>query len=155
MKSSLKHLWQKGPLTYKLLLLALITTSLWADLSPWVRFVDVASNLESVFFRNLPVPGGLIAWRRSPRESREELNKVITQSPSRADLYALRALESERQLDFAAAESDWIRHTELATSKLDAWTAKADYHHRRLEPQKELESLRRRQLPQTPIVPIH
>ncbi len=143
MKSSLKRVWQKSLLTYKLLLLALITTCLWAELSPWVRFVDVASNLESVFFRSLPVPGGLIAWRRSPRESREELNKVITQSPSRADLYALRALESERQLDFAAAESDWTKHTDIATSKLDAYTSKADYHHRRLEPQKELESLRR------------
>ena len=121
----------------------LATGALWADLTPWARFVDAASNLESVLFKSLPVPGGPIAWRRGPRESREELSKVIAQAPNRADLYALRALESERQLDFSAAESDWERNTVLAANKLEAWTAKADYHHRRVEAQKELDALRR------------
>lgn len=97
-------------------LLALAGAALWADLSNWVRFVDLASNLESVFFKNLPVPGGTVAWRRSPRESREELSKVIGQTPGRAELYSLRALEAERQLDFTAAEADWNKYTELSAA---------------------------------------
>ncbi len=122
---------------------ALTGVALWADLSNWVRFVDLASNLESVFFKNLAVPGGAIAWRRSPRESREELSKVIGQTPGRAELYSLRAQEAERQLDFTAAEVDWNKYTELSAASQEAWVAKADYHHRRLESQKELEALRR------------
>ena len=124
-------------------LCALTGVGLWADLSNWVRFVDLASNLESVFFKTLSVPGGPVAWRRSPRESREELTKVIGQTPGRSELYSLRALEAERQLDFSSAETDWNKYTELSASNQDAWVAKSDYHHRRLESQKELEALRR------------
>ena len=112
-----------------------------AELTPWVRFVDAAGNLEGVFFKRLNVPGGDVAWRRAPAEARAELTKVIAAQPARVELYSLRALEAERQLDFTAAETDWTKFVELSQDKTAAWTSKADYHHRRLEPTKELQAL--------------
>jgi tetratricopeptide (TPR) repeat protein len=56
-------------------------------------------------------------------------------------LYSLRALEDEQQLDFKGAESDWKKYVEIASDRGAARIALADYYHRRLESQKEFDTL--------------
>ena len=65
----------------------------------------------------------------------------MQQSPNQARLYYLRAREAEAQLDFAAAEKDWVEYVRVSTDKAAAWLEKADYHHRRLENDAEIAAL--------------
>ena len=55
----------------------------------------------------MSLPNGAVAFRRPPRETRPALADLIKSQPRNAELYSLRALEDEQQLDFTAAESDW------------------------------------------------
>ncbi len=64
------------------------------------------------------MPTGSIAVRRPPKETRPELTKLITAAPKDAELYSLRALEEEQQLDFAAAEKDWKQCIDLAKDRM-------------------------------------
>jgi tetratricopeptide (TPR) repeat protein len=104
-----------------------------AELAPYLQHIDAASRLESVFFK--------ITGRRPPSETRPALTNLIASAPNDADLYSLRALEAERQLDFAAAEEDWRKYAELAADKFAGNTGLAGFYHRRLEPAKELAAL--------------
>ncbi len=79
--------------------------------------------------------------RRPPVETRAELSKLIASAPGDAELYSLRALEAEQQLDFAAAEADWKKYIEAAKDKGAARVALADYYHRRLQSNDELTAL--------------
>ncbi|HEY7210711.1 MAG TPA: hypothetical protein VH477_10610, partial [Bryobacteraceae bacterium] len=81
--------------------------------------------------------------RRPPTESAKELTALVNRSPERGDLYALRAAENERQLNINGAESDWKRAAELATDKAHAVLDLADFYHRRLQPDLELQTLLR------------
>jgi tetratricopeptide (TPR) repeat protein len=111
-----------------------------AELSRWAELVDSA-RLDAVFFRSMAVGGGVASARRPPRETRPALSNLITAAPGDAELYSLRALEAEAQMDYAAAEADWKKFEELAADKTAARLALADFYHRRLEPQQELEAL--------------
>ena len=62
-----------------------------------------------------------------------------------ADLYSLRALEDEQQLDFAAAESDWKAYVENSSDKINAQLTLADFYHRRVRPSDEIKTLSRSQ----------
>ncbi len=66
---------------------------------------------------------------------------MIKSQPTNADLYSLRALEDEQQLDFNAAESDWKKYVENASGKTDAQIALADFYHRRVRPLDEIKTL--------------
>ena len=55
----------------------------------------------------MSVPNAPVLFRRPPRETRPALSEMIKAQPHNADLYSLRALEDEQQLDASAAESDW------------------------------------------------
>ena len=112
-----------------------------ADLPELLQYVDSASRLQSIFFRNVPLPSGLVPVRRPPKETRADLTKLIAAAPSDAELVSLRALEAEQQLDFAAAETDWKKYVELAQDKGAARLALADYYHRRLQPKEEFDAL--------------
>ncbi len=79
--------------------------------------------------------------RRAPRETTAELTKLIAASPNDAELYSMRALEAEQNLDFDSAEKDWQKYIELSSDKGAARLALADFYHRRLEPSKEFEAL--------------
>ncbi len=57
------------------------------------------------------------------------------------NLYSLRALEDEQQLDFTAAEADWKKYTEVASDKGAARLALADFYHRRLRSRDEFNAL--------------
>ena len=66
------------------------------------------SRLEAVFFRTAAVTERVrCRCARPPKETRPELSKLIGAAPNDAELYSLRALEAEQQLDFTAAEADW------------------------------------------------
>ena len=79
---------------------------------PWI-LEDVGNTergtlLEAAFYRMMDTPGGSVSYRRPVKETRSALSDLIRKTPADANLYMLRALEDERQLDFAAAEIDWI-----------------------------------------------
>ena len=101
-----------------------------AELARWVQDIASPSRLEAVFFRAVSVPAGAVDIRRPPKETRVELGRLIAESPSDADLYALRAHEDELQLDFAAAESDWKKAARPADL--------ADFYDRRIRPREEI-----------------
>ncbi len=79
--------------------------------------------------------------RRPPKETRPELAKLIAATPNDAELYSLRALEAEQQLDFAAAEADWKKNIEVSKDRGAARVALADFYHRRLKPVEEFGAL--------------
>ena len=60
---------------------------------------------------------GSVPVRRPPKETRPELTALITATPADAELYSLRALEAEQQLDFTAAEADWKTYAEKSADK--------------------------------------
>ncbi len=129
------------PRLFILLFIASTSLALRADLSELLQNVDSSSRLQSVFFRNVTLPSGLVPVRRPPKETRADLTKLINAAPSDAELVSLRALEDEQQLDFATAEADWKKYVDLAQDKGAARLALADYYHRRLQPKDEFAAL--------------
>ncbi len=111
------------------------------ELPSWIRNVEASSALEAAFFRMMALPGGAVLFRRPPRETRPALADLIKSQPRNADLYSLRALEDEQQLDFAAAESDWKSYVDNSSDKIAAQLALADFYHRRLRPADEIKTL--------------
>ena len=114
-----------------------------AELTQWAEGISAGNRLEAVFFRNVLLPSGMVPVRRPPKETRPELTKLIGATPAvgQAELYSLRALEDEQQLDFAAAEADWKKYTDVATDKGPARLALADFYHRRLRSRDEFNVL--------------
>jgi predicted Zn-dependent protease len=111
------------------------------ELPPWIRNIEASSALEAVFFRMMPLPGGAVPFRRPPCETRSALADLIKNQPRNAELYSLRALEDEQQLDFGAAESDWKSYVENSSDKIEAQLALADFYHRRLRSVDEIKTL--------------
>lgn len=111
-------------------------------LDPWVENLEAGNKLEAVFFKAFPLLTGTVAARRPPQETRAELSKLIADSPGQADLYSLRALEAEQQLDYTAAEADWKKYVELSKDKAGANQSLADYYDRRLMSKEEISALR-------------
>jgi tetratricopeptide (TPR) repeat protein len=107
----------------------------------WIRNAEARTEIEAVFFRLMPLPGGEVLFRRPPRETRPALGELIKKQPKDAELYCLRALEDEQQLDFAAAESDWKLYADNSSNKSAAQIALADFYHRRLRPVDEIKAL--------------
>jgi len=128
------------------ILAAFLTLSGWlvsarGELPAWVRNVEAGTAIEAALFRAMSLPGGAVLFRRPPAETRPALGELINAQPRNADLYSLRALEDEQQLDFSAAESDWKEYVENASGKTDAQIALADFYHRRVRPLNEIKTL--------------
>jgi len=111
------------------------------ELPSWIRNIDASTALEGVFFRMMSLPNGAVAFRRPPHETRPALADLIKLQPHNAELYSLRALEDEQQLDFTAAESDWKAYADNSSDKISAQLALADFYHRRLRPTDEIKTL--------------
>ena len=111
-----------------------VTVSAVAELPSWIRNIDASTAFEGVFFRMMSLPSGAVAFRRSPHETRSALGELIKSQPRNAELYSLRALEDEQQLDFTAAESDWKAYVENSSDKINAELALADFYHHNLRP---------------------
>jgi cellulose synthase operon protein C len=111
------------------------------ELPSWIRNIESASAIEAAFFRMMSLPGGAVPFRRPPGETRPALGELIKNQPHNAELYSLRALEGEQQLDFTAAESDWKAYVTNASNKTNVQLALADFYHRRLRPSDEIKTL--------------
>gem|GEM_PF-357868 len=138
MKSSRKPLLLAAA---ALALLAGLGVRARAELSQWVQNLEAKSATEAAFFRAMWLPGGDVFALRPPRETRPELAKLIASSPSDSDLLALRAMEDERDLDFAAADADWKKSAALAKDPAAGQLALADFYHRRLRGADEVQAL--------------
>ena len=110
-------------------------------LPSWVRNIEAGSAIEAVFFRAMSLPGGTVQFSRPPSETRPALGDLIKAQPKNPDLFSLRALEDEQQLDFTAAESDWKMYAESASSKDAGQFALAEFYHRRARPLDEIKAL--------------
>ncbi len=118
-----------------------LTISALAELPSWIRNTEAGSAIEAAFFRMMPMPSGAVAFRRPPRETRPALTDLIKTQPRNAELYSLRALEDEQQLDFSAAETDWKAYVDNSSDKVSAELALADFYHHRLRPADEIKTL--------------
>ena len=136
MKWCRKARWRPG-----LLLAAAFAVAAHADLARWVQDIDAASALRAVFLRSVPLPSGPVNVRRPPRETREELTKMLAARPNDPAVLALRAREAEQQLDFDAAEADWKQHAQSSPDKAAGHLALADFYHRRIKPREEIDAL--------------
>jgi len=117
------------------------TVAAVGELPSWIRNVEANSAIEAAFFRMMSLPGGAVAFRRPPKETRSALGELIKAQPRNAELYSLRALEDEQQLDFTAAESDWEAYVENSADKGAAQLALADFYHHRVRPGDEIKIL--------------
>ena len=89
------------------------------DLATWVQNIEAGTAARSgVLQERHSRDRRACPARRPPAETRPELTKLIGASPSDAELYSLRALEDEQQLDFAAAEADWTKYAQLAAGQV-------------------------------------
>jgi len=111
------------------------------ELPSWIRNIEASTALEAVFFRMMSLPGAALHFRRPPRETRPALADLIKSQPRNAELYSLRALEDEQQLDSAAAEADWKAYVDNSSDKIASQLALADFYHRRLRPTDEIKTL--------------
>jgi len=93
----------------------------------WIRNAEARTEIEAAFFRLMSLPGGEVLFRRPPRETRPALSELIKKQPKDGELYSLRALEDEQQLDFAAAESDWKLYADNSSNKSAAQITLADF----------------------------
>jgi predicted Zn-dependent protease len=109
-----------------------------AELPFWIRNAEAGTAVEQAFFRVMAMPYGDVLFRRPPSETRPALGELIRKQPDRDELYSLRALEDEQQLDFASAEADWKSYVEKSAGKPAAQLALADFYHRRLRPRDEI-----------------
>jgi cellulose synthase operon protein C len=135
-----KTLFRTGALAFGILAVGWVVTASGA-LPDWIRNTEVRTEIEAAFFRLMSLPGGDVLFRRPPRETRPALGELIKKQPKSAELYSLRALEDEQQLDFGAAESDWKLYAENSSDKAAAQLALADFYHRRLKPEDEIKEL--------------
>lgn len=111
------------------------------SLPAWQQFAEAGAKIESALFRAVPMPGGAVMSRRPPREAQPLLDALVRNDPNNSELYSLRALEEEQQLDFAAAESDWKSYALRAADRAAAQFTLADFYHRRGRPADELAAL--------------
>src|ERR1700676_5365039 len=112
------------------------------ELPSWIRNIEANTLVERAFFRAMGLPYGDVLFRRPPSETRPALSDLIQQQPGSVELYSLRALEDEQQLDFVAAEKDWKLYAEKARDRTAAQGALGNFFHRRLRPQDEIGVLR-------------
>lgn len=125
----------------RLLLLLATGAAAVANLPEWVRHIEAGGAIEEIFFAEQPMPAGPVAVRRSPAQTRPLFDQAIAADGERARLYALRAREAERALDFTAAEADWRAFAERVDDPAEGQLALADFFDRRLRPAEAVEAL--------------
>jgi len=111
------------------------------ELVEWLQNLEGSGRFEAVFFRSVSLLGRPVSVRRLPGEARSALNDLVAKAPGDAELYRMRALADQAQLDFSSEEADWQRYAQLAPDKVDAQLQLADFYHRRLRPLDEIKAL--------------
>ena len=143
MKSSRK------PATKAFLLIAIgiaavigaIATAARGEMLNWLQNIEAGAPLENVLFRWMDLPSGRVSALRPPQEARPLLDALVKSQPDRAELYSIRAMEEEQQLDFDSAEKDWKSYAQSAADRTAAQLALADFYHRRARPSDEIAAL--------------
>ncbi len=141
MKYFLEHSSRRARVVLAGVFLAGISALAFAELPSWIRNLESRTALEAVFFRMMSMPNRAVAFRRPPHETRPALTDLIKSQPHSADLYSLRALEDEQELDATAAEADWKAYVENSSDNPAAQLTLADFYHRRLRPADEIKAL--------------
>ncbi|MGC2659678.1 MAG: hypothetical protein WA324_17100, partial [Bryobacteraceae bacterium] len=118
-----------------------LCVGLHANLDTWAQNVAAGTGVEAALFRLMIVPGGSVSGRRTPSESRPALGSLIDKNARDSSLYALRAREDERAMDYHSAEADWRRSAELAQDPVAGELALAAYYGRRNQPQLQVDTL--------------
>src|SRR5260370_18795378 len=70
------------------------------SLPAWIRNIEVRAEIEAAFFRLMPLPGGEVAFRRPPSETRPALGGLRKNQPGHAYRYSRPSLENSSQLVF-------------------------------------------------------
>ena len=111
------------------------------ELPKWLQYVEAGTAAEDALFRWMPMPGGKVLARRPPQEARPLLDELVKAQPGATELYSLRAMEEEQQLDFDAAEQDWKAYAQAGADHVSAQLALADFYHRRARANDEIAAL--------------
>ncbi len=111
------------------------------ELPKWLQYVEAGTRAENALFRWMPMPGGNVLARRPPQEARPLLDELVKAQPGAAELYSLRAMEEEQQLDFVAAEKDWKAYAQMGADHAAAQLALADFYHRQARAKDEITAL--------------
>jgi tetratricopeptide (TPR) repeat protein len=111
------------------------------EIPEWLQNIEAGTPVENALFRLMTLPGGDVLARRPLQEARPLLDKLVESQPKNADLYSLRAMEEEQQLDFDASEKDWKAYAHSAADRTTAQIALADFYHRRARPKDEIAAL--------------
>ncbi len=88
----------------------------------------------------VPSPGGSVPVRRPPGETAPQLVQLSSRTPD-AELVSLAAREYEAKLDFTNAEFRWRSLDSVSPDRAGNQIQLADYYHRRMQPQQELQAL--------------
>ena len=123
-------------------IVVVLAITVYAETPSWVQWLPSASPALSVLYRTVSAPGGgSIPVRRPPKETAPELVALSSRNPSDAALITLTAREYEAQLDFTNAEARWKMLDAASSDRAAGPLALADYYHRRMQPQQELQAL--------------
>ena len=124
-----------------LFIIGLLAITAYAEAPSWVQWLPVSSSAMSAIYRMVPALGGSVNVRRPPKETVPQLALLSSRNPSDAELVTATAREYEAQLDFKNAEDRWKLLDSVSPDKVDNKVQLADYYHRRLQPEQELQAL--------------
>src|SRR5262249_51957627 len=122
-------------------LVSLLGVTVYAEAPSWVQWLPSNSPALAVLYRMVPSLGGQVAVRRPPRETAVQLAALSLKSPSDTEIIALTAREYEAQLDFTNAEARWKLLDSVSPDHAGSQIQLADYYHRRMQPEQELQAL--------------
>ncbi len=122
-------------------MIAAIGTAARGEIPEWLQNIESGTPIENALFRWMELPGGKVPALRPPAEARPLLADLLHAQPSNAELYSLRAMEEEQQLDFDSAEKDWKSYAQSAADRTSAQLALADFYARRARPADEVAAL--------------
>ncbi len=111
------------------------------ELPEWLQNIEAGTALENALYRSMALPGGNVVALRPPQEARPLLDGLVHAQPNNAELYSLRAMNEEQQVDFESAERDWKTYAQSASDRTAAQLALADFYHRRARPTDEIAAL--------------
>jgi Flp pilus assembly protein TadD len=112
-----------------------------AEVPSWLQGVPASAPASSILYRVVPMLSGPVSVRRPPKETAPELAMLSAKNPSDVELLALTAREYEANLDFANAEARWKLLETVSPDRVAGQMDLADYYHRRMQPQLELQTL--------------
>ncbi|HEY2381759.1 MAG TPA: hypothetical protein VGK48_11330 [Terriglobia bacterium] len=122
-------------------LIALLALTAYAEAPSWVQWLPASSPAMAILYRMVPSLAGPVPVRRPPAETAAQLALIGLRNPSDTEVIALSAREYEAQLDFSNAEARWKLLDSVSPDRAGNQIQLADYYHRRLQPEPELQAL--------------